>query len=104
MFGLINIIFVSPYKISTLQVLYPLNKIIKIIFIIQTSSNLFHVNLILNPLHYMIQQLSHIKLSYLPLERKSVLIYWMMKILQYHISLIQYQIHQPVFNFQHKLN
>ena len=27
----------------------------------------------------------------------------MINILQYHISLIQYQIHQPVINFQHKL-
>ena len=71
---------------------------------IKTSSNWFHVNLILNPLHFVIQKWSHMKFSYLPLERKLVLIYLMMKISQSHISLIQYQIHQPVINFQHRLN
>ena len=47
---------------------------------------------------------SHMKLSYLPLEIKLVLIYWMMKILPSYISLIQYKIHQPSINFQHRLN
>ena len=71
---------------------------------IKTSSTWFHVNLILNPLHFVIQKWSHMKFSYLPLERKLVLIYLMMKISQSHISLIQYQIHKPVINFQHRLN
>ena len=39
MFGLMNIIIVSPKKTRTLQVLYYLNKILKFLFIIQTSSN-----------------------------------------------------------------
>ena len=62
--------------------------ILKFMFIIQTSSTLFHVNLILYPLHFVIQQLSHMKLSYIPLERNLVLIYWMMKTLQSHILLV----------------
>ena len=70
---------------------------------IQTSSNLFNVNLILQPLHYIIQQLSHMKLSDLLLEVKFVLIYWMMNILQCLMSLIQSQIYQPFINFQHIL-
>ena len=37
------------------------------------------------------------------MERKLVLIYWMMNILQSLMSLIQSQIHQPVINFQHRL-
>ena len=44
------------------------------------------------------------KLGYIPLERKLVLIYCMMKTLQSRISLIQSQIHQPVINYQHRLN
>ena len=42
-------------------------------------------------------------LSYLPLERKLDIIYWMMKNLQSHTSLIQSQIHQLVINFHHSL-
>ena len=34
---------------------------------------------------------------------KLVLIHWMMKILQSFMSLIQYQVHQLVINFQHGL-
>ena len=41
-------------------------------FIIKTSSTWFHVNLILHPLHFLIQQLLHMKLSYPPLEGKLV--------------------------------
>ena len=103
MFGLMNIIIVSPYNTSTLKVLYYFNNILKVLFIIKTSSTWFHVNLILHPLHLMIHQFSHMKLSYLPLERKSVLFYLIMNILQFLISLIQSQIHQPVINFQHRL-
>ena len=43
------------------------------------------------------------KLNYLPLEIELVLTYWMMKTLQYRISMIQSQIHQPVINYQHRL-
>ena len=57
----------------------------------------------LHQLLFVIQQFSPMKLSYLPLERILVLIYWTMNILQSHISLIQYQIHQLVINFQHRL-
>ena len=49
------------------------------------------------------KKLSYTKLSYLILERKFNTIYWMMKILQSLISLVQYQIHQPVINLQHRL-
>ena len=104
MFGLMNIILASPYKTNTLQVHYSFRKIMKVILIIQTYLTWFHAKLILHPHHLVMRQLSHMKLSYLPVERKLVLIYWMMKILQYHISLIQSQIHQPVINFHHKLN
>ena len=102
-FGLINIILVSPYKTSTLQILHSFNNILKVLFTIWTSSTLFHVNLILHPRCFVIQKFSHMKLIYLLLERKLVLIYWMMKILQSLMSLIQYKIHQPVINFQHRL-
>ena len=44
------------------------------------------------------------KQSYLPLKIKSVLIYWMMKTLQYHVSIIQYKLYQPVIKSQQKLN
>ena len=40
----------------------------EVIFTIRTSSTWFHVNLILHPLHFVIQKLSHMKLSYLLLE------------------------------------
>ena len=53
---------------------------------IQTSSTLFCVKLIVHPLHLVMRQLSHMTLSYLPLERKLVLIYWMMRILKYLTS------------------
>ena len=43
-------------------------------------------------------------LIYLPLERKLVLIYWMMKILQYHTSLILSLIRQLVINFHPRLS
>ena len=104
MFGLMNIILVSPYNTSTLRVIYYFNKILKFMFIIQTSSTWFHVNLILHPLHSVIQKFSHMKLSYLPLEIKLVLIYWMMNTLESRISLIQSHIYQTVINSQHRLN
>ena len=91
MFGLMNIMLVSPYNTSTLQVLYHFNKILRLMFIIQTSSTWFHVNLILHPLHLLIQNFSHMKLSYLPLERKLILIYWMMNTLQSRVPLIQFK-------------
>ena len=70
---------------------------------IWTRSTSFYVKLILNTLHFVIQKFSHMKLSYLLLEIKLFLIYWMMNILQYFLSLIKYQIHQPVINFQHSI-
>ena len=103
MFGLMNINIVSPYNTGTIQVLYYFNQILKLLFMIQTLSTWFHVNLILHPLHFMIQQFSHMKLSYLRLERKLVLIYWIMNTLQSRISLIQSQIHQPFVNSHHRL-
>ena len=99
MFGLINIIINYIYKKSTLQVTYSFCKILKVIFIIQTSSTWFHANLVLHPLHLVMRQLSHMPLNYLPLERKLVLSYWMMKILKSHTSLILSQIRQLVINF-----
>ena len=104
MFGLMNVIIVSTYNTSTLQVLYYFNNILKVVFIIQTYSTWFHVNLILHPLHFVIQQFSHVKFSYLPLEINLVLIYWIMKTLQSRISLIQYPIHHQVINSQHSIN
>ena len=102
MFGLENIIIISPYNTITIQVLYYFKNTLKVLFIIKTLSTWFHVDLILQPLHSVIQKFSHIKLSYIPLEIKLVLIYWMMKTLQYLISLIQSQIHQPFINSQHR--
>ena len=101
--GLIHITLLYPWNTITLLVIYPFKNIVKLFFIIFTWSNWFHVNLILHPLHFVIQQLSHMELSYPPLERKLVLIYWMMNILKYHISLIQYQINHLFINFQHRL-
>ena len=75
MFSLMNIITVSKYKTSILLVIYYFNKILKGMFIIQTSSTLFHVGLVLHTLHFVIQQLSHIKLIYIPLEIEFVFIY-----------------------------
>ena len=80
--GLMNRIIVCSYKTRILLVLYYFKKTMKVIFIIQTSSTWFHVTLILHPLHSVIQQLLHLKFSYLMLEIKLVLIYWMTKILQ----------------------
>ena len=103
MFGLMNIIIVSAYKTITLQVLYYFKNILKFLFTIHISSTWFHMSLILHPIHSGIKQFSHMKLSYLLLERILVLIYCMMKILQPLLSLIQSQIYQPVINFQHRL-
>ena len=101
-----NISFILCWKLITgCWIWYCINNIWDCkIFIIQTSSTGFHVNLNLHPLHFVIQHFSHIKLSYPSLEIKLVLIYWIMKILQSHILLIQYQIQQPVINFQHRIN
>ena len=103
MFGLMNIVLTSPKKTKKLQVPYYLGKIMDIIFMSQTSSTWFHVNLIIHAIYLVTQQWSHMKLSYLPLGRKLVLIYWMMKNLQYHTSLIQYQINQLVIYFHHRV-
>ena len=46
MFGLMNIILASPYKTSTLQVTYSFGKILKVIFMIHTSSTWFYAKLI----------------------------------------------------------
>ena len=103
MFGLMNINLASPYKKITLKVPYSFGNILKVIFMSQTSSTLFHVNLTLHPLHLVIQQLSHMKFNYLPLERRSVLIYWMMKTLQSHTSLIKTQIHRLFINLHNSI-
>ena len=103
MFGLMNTILAYPYKTSTLQVSYSFGKILKVIFMIQNSSTWFHANFIVHPLHLVMKQLSHMTLSYLPLERKLVLIYWMMKILKSLTSLILSQIRQLFINFHHRL-
>ena len=103
MFGLINIIIASPLKTSTLQVIYSFNNILKVFFVVQTSSTIFHVKLILHPLNFVIQQFSNMKLSYLLLEIKLVLNYFMMNILPSFMSLVQSQIRHPVVNFQHML-
>ena len=103
MLSLMNITIVSTWKTSTPQVLCYFNNTLKVFFIIRTCLTWFHVNLILHPLHFVIQQFSHMKLSYLLLEIKLFLIYWMRKILQSLMSLIQYQLHHPVINFQHRL-
>ena len=103
MFGLMNIILASPLKTSKRQVNYYLGKILNVIFIIQTSSTWLHENLILHPLHLVMRQLSHMTLSYLPMERKKISIYWMMNILQSLTSLILSQIFQLVINFHHIL-
>ena len=70
MLGLMNIILIYPWKKITLQVLYSLNNILKVFFTIWPWSTWFHVNLILYPLHFVIQKHSRMKLSYLHLERK----------------------------------
>ena len=61
------------------------------------------MNLILHSLHSVIHKFSHKKLRYLLLERKFVLIYCMMNILEYLKSMVQYQLHHPVINFQNRL-
>ena len=80
-----------------------IKKILKVLFITQTSSTWFRVKLIRHPLHFVIQQFSHMKFSYLLLEIKLVLIYWIMNILQSLMSLIQSKICQPFINFKHRL-
>ena len=42
----------------------------KLFVIIWTCSTLLHVNLILHPLHFVMQKFSHMKLSYLLLKKK----------------------------------
>ena len=100
MLVLIDIIIVSPWNTSTLLIIYSFNNILKVSLVIWTWSTLFYVNLILHPFHFVIKQWLHMKLSYLLLERKWVLIYLMMNILQSLRSLIQSQIHHPVIKFQ----
>ena len=89
MFGLMNTIIVSPLKTITLHLLYYFNNTLIVLFINKTTSYSSHVNLILHPLNLVIQKFSHMKLSYLLLESKSVIIYCMMNILQPLMSLIQ---------------
>ena len=103
MHGLMNIIIVSPQNTITLPVIYSFNNILKVFFMIRTRSTLFHIKLIIYPLHFMITKQLHMKFIYLLLERKLVLIYWMMNILKSLMSLIQSQIHQPIINFLHGL-
>ena len=101
--GLVNITLIYPWKTISLPFIYFFNKILKIFFNIWTCTTFFHVKLIIHKIHFVIQQLSHMKLSYLLLEIKLVLIYCMMKILQFLVPLIQYQIDQLVINLRHSL-
>ena len=48
LFGVMNIILVFPYKTRTIQVLYYFKNILKVLFIIKTSSTWFYVNLIIH--------------------------------------------------------
>ena len=57
--GLMNIILVSLSKTIILLVIYSFNKILKVFFIIWTCSTLFHVNLILHPLHFVIKNFTY---------------------------------------------
>ena len=68
-FGLMNVIIVFPYKTITRQVFYSFKNILKLFSTIWTSSTLFLVNLILHPLHFVIQKFPRIKFSYLHMER-----------------------------------
>ena len=95
-----KIILVSPHNTSALLSLYSSNNILKVFFLIWIPPNWFHVNLILHPFHFVIQQLSYIKLGYILLGIKLVSIYWMMNILKSLIFLIQLQIQQTVINFK----
>ena len=101
--GLINIIITYPDNTSTPPVLYCFIKSPKVFFIIITYSTSIYVNLILNILHFVIQQFSHMKLSYLFLKMKLVLMYWVINISQSLMSLIQSQIHHLVVNLRHRL-
>ena len=98
-----NISIIALYKTSIIQVFYYLNKIMKLFFMIRTYSTLLHVKLILHPLNCVIEKLSHIKLSYILLGRKLGLIYWIMKVLQSLLSLMQSQIRNEVVNFQNMI-
>ena len=59
------------------------------------------MNLIFRPLNFVIQQFQHMKLSYLLMERK---MFWFFydEYFTTPLKLVQYQIHQPVINFQHR--
>ena len=100
---LMNLILLYPHNTSKLQVIYSFNKIIKVFFITRIFSYVFHVSLILHPLHFAIQQFSHKKFSYLLMEINLVLIYWMNNILPLLMSFILFQIHRLVVNFQQRL-
>ena len=82
MIVLMNIILISPQKAITVPALYSFNNILIVLFFIKICSTLFHVKLILSPLHFLVPQLSQIKLSYLLLGIKVVSVYWMMNMLQ----------------------
>ena len=75
MFGLMNIILASPYNKIIIQVIYYFNNTLRVFFTIWNSSTWSNVNLILYPIHSVIQQFSHMKLSYLLMERRLILIY-----------------------------
>ena len=67
---LVYIILVSPHNTITLLVIYSLNNIMKVFFLIWIFSTWFHGNLILHTLCFMIKKFSRVKLSYLLLEIK----------------------------------
>ena len=69
-FVLMNIILLYIYRIRTHQVLYYFNKILNVLFIIQTSSTLLHVNLILHPLHFVIQTILTYEIGLTPSGKK----------------------------------
>ena len=100
----VHIIIIYTNKTITLPVIYSINKILKVCFIIHICLTWFHVNLILYPLHFVIQKLPHMRLSYPILKIYLVLTYFMVNILQYLMSLIQSKIHQPSIKFQHRVS
>ena len=72
MLGLMNIIFKTPHKTSTLPVIYSFNEILKVLFVVFICSAWFRVNFILYLIHFVVQQFSNMKLICLLLEIKLV--------------------------------
>ena len=69
MLGLMNTILKYPQKTSTLPVINYFINTLEVIIINSIFLSWFNVNFILRPLHFLIQQLSHMKLSYLIMKK-----------------------------------